>query len=312
MGVGQGTRGDNLMSIDYAQAFDAYEAVRHRLPPYVSAGTPPVSLGTLDDLADDFDVFFLDAFGVLNIGERAIPEVPARIAALQAAGKRVLIVSNAAGFPHATLVEKYTRLGYCFDPDDIITSRKSLLAGLDGRRDMHWGLMATRSTGLQDLEGLNMTYIEEDPTAYDRVDGFLMIGSAAWTEERQTLLETALRKRARPVLVGNPDIVAPREQGFSSEPGYFAHRLADQTGIKPEFFGKPFDNIYDLAFKQVGSVDPTRILMVGDSLHTDILGAHSVGIKSALIAGYGFFAGQDINKAMESAKIFPNYVLARP
>ena len=96
------------MSIDYAQAFDAYEAVRHRLPPYVSADTASVTLDTLDDLADAFDVFFLDAFGVLNIGERAIPEVPERIAALQAAGKQILIVSNAAGFPHATL-SKNTR-----------------------------------------------------------------------------------------------------------------------------------------------------------------------------------------------------------
>lgn len=312
MGVGQGTRGNYLMSIDYTKAFDVYEAVRHRLPPYLTQHATPVTLATLDDLADAFDVFFLDAFGVLNIGERAIPEVPARIAALQAAGKRILIVSNAAGFPHATLVEKYKRLGYCFDPDDIITSRKSLLAGLAGQRDMHWGLMATRSTGLQDLEGLDLTYLEEDPSVYDAAEGFLMIGSAAWTEERQALLKTALCKRPRPVLVGNPDIVAPREQGFSSEPGYFAHRLADQTGIEPEFFGKPFRNIYDLAFTQVGSVDPTRVLMVGDSLHTDILGAHSVGIKSALIADYGFFAGQDIYKALESAKIFPNYVLARP
>ena len=300
------------MSIDYTKAFDVYEAVRHRLPPSLTQHATPVTLDTLDDLADAFDVFFLDAFGVLNIGERAIPEVPARIAALQAAGKRILIVSNAAGFPHATLVEKYKRLGYCFDPDDIITSRKSLLAGLAGQRDMHWGLMATRSTGLQDLEGLDLTYLEEDPSVYDAAEGFLMIGSAAWTEERQALLKTALCKRPRPVLVGNPDIVAPREQGFSSEPGYFAHRLADQTGIEPEFFGKPFRNIYDLAFTQVGSVDPTRVLMVGDSLHTDILGAHSVGIKSALIAGYGFFAGQDIYKALESAKIFPNYVLSRP
>lgn len=312
MGVGQGARGNYLMSIEYAQAYDAYEAVRHRLPPYLSVDRAPVTLDTLDDLADVFDVFFLDAFGVLNIGERAIPEVPARIAALQAAGKRILIVSNAAGFPHATLVEKYTRLGYCFDPDDIITSRKSLLAGLGGRRELHWGLMATRSTGLQDLEGLNLTYIEEDPSVYDAVEGFLMIGSAAWTEERQALLETALRKRPRPVLVGNPDIVAPREQGFSSEPGYFAHRLADQTGITPEFFGKPFRNIYDLAFQRVGDVDPTRVLMVGDSLHTDILGAHAAGIKSALIANYGFFAGQDLGTALKTAQISPDYILARP
>lgn len=300
------------MSIEFQQAFDIYETVRHRLPAHAPNGHPPQIIKTLDDIADRFDVFFLDAFGVLNIGEQAIPDVPDRVAALQAAGKRVLIVSNAAGFPHETLIAKYQRLGYHFDPDDIITSRTALLAGLKQRPDVHWGLMATRSAGLQDLEHLNVTYVEEDPEPYSQVDGFLMIGSAAWTSERQILLEQAVRNNPRPVLVGNPDIVAPRETGFSIEPGFYAHQLATATGITPEFFGKPFYNIYDLAFQRVGPVDESRVLMVGDSVHTDILGAKTAGIQSALVANYGFFAGQDIQSALQRAQIFPDYVLNRP
>lgn len=296
-------------------AFRAYEAVRHRLPPGVPSQTVARRVESLEEIAGDFDVFLLDAFGVLNIGETAIPEVPERIAALQTAGKRVMVVSNAAGFPHAALMEKYTRLGYDFAPEDVITSRVALLAGLAGqagRRDMHWGLMATRATGLRDLEGLNLTYLEEEPGAYDSVDGFLMIGSAAWTDARQALLEQALQARPRPVLVGNPDIVAPRETGFSAEPGHFAHRLADATGVTPEFFGKPFGNIYDLAFARLGTVNKDRVLMVGDSLHTDILGAKTAGIASALIADYGFFAGHDVAAAVALAGIVPDFIVRRP
>ncbi|MCR9109004.1 TIGR01459 family HAD-type hydrolase [Marivita sp. XM-24bin2] len=293
-------------------AFDAYQAVRHRLPSVELANGGYQKAGTLAEIADSFDVFLLDAFGVLNIGESAIPGAPDRVKDLKAAGKRVLVVSNAAGFPHAALLEKYTRLGYDFAPDDVITSRVTLLAGLNSRREMHWGLMATRSTGLRDLEGLNLTYLEEDPEPYDQVDAILMVGSAAWTEERQSLLEAALAKRPRPVLVGNPDIVAPRETGFSIEPGHFAHRLADKTGIIPEFFGKPFSNIYDLAFKRLGDVDRSRVLMVGDSLHTDILGARHVGISSALISHYGFFAGQDAEAAISAAGIVPDFIVERP
>ncbi|MEC3863426.1 HAD hydrolase-like protein [Mesobacterium sp. TK19101] len=209
-------------------------------------------------------------------------------------------------------MEKYTRLGYDFAPGDVITSRMTLLAGLHGRRDLHWGLMATRRTGLRDLEGLNLTYLEEGPAAYDQVDGFLMIGSAAWTEARQTLLEKALARRPRPVLVGNPDIVAPRETGFSTEPGNFAHRLADRTGIVPEFYGKPFGNIFDLAFGRLGEVDRARVVMVGDSLHTDILGAQTAGVCSALVAGYGFFAGEDVEDAIRRSGILPDIIVERP
>lgn len=299
------------MTISAQDAFAVYESVRHRLPA-ATPGHAARRVETLADVAEDYDVFLLDAFGVLNIGEAAIPGTGQRIADLRAAGKRVLVVSNAAGFPHAALMEKYSRLGFDFAPEDVITSRMTLLAGLNGRRDLHWGLMATRSTGLRDLEGLTLTYVEEDPTAYDAVDGFLMVGSAAWTEERQALLEAALARKPRPVLVGNPDIVAPREQGFSTEPGHFAHRLADRTGVAPEFFGKPFANIFDLAFVRLGAVDRSRVVMVGDSLHTDILGAQTAGVGSALVAGYGFFAGQDVEDAIRRSGIVPDVIVERP
>lgn len=312
MGIGQGSGSDHLTDISAEQAFQAYEAVRHRLPGAALLGQSYTQVETLEDLAGDYDVFLLDAFGVLNIGETAIPGTPERVRNLTGAGKRVLVVSNAAGFPHAALMEKYTRLGYDFAPQDVITSRASLLAGLGELRDLHWGLMATPSTGLRDLEGLNLSYLEEDTAPYKEVEGFLLVGSAAWTEPRQALLEAALLDRPRPVLVGNPDIVAPREQGFSTEPGHFAHRLADRTGVQPQFFGKPFINIFELAFQRLGEVERSRVVMVGDSLHTDILGAQTAGIGSALVADYGFFAGQDVAEAIARSGIVPTYVVNRP
>ncbi|MGV6849476.1 MAG: HAD-IIA family hydrolase [Marinibacterium sp.] len=312
MGVRQGAGRDHLTPITAEQAFLAYEAVRHRLPASTSAGRTPRRAETLAEIAGDFDVLLLDAFGVLNIGDAAIPGTRERIETLRAAGKRVCVVSNAAGVPHAALMEKYMRLGYDFAPDDVITSRATLLASMNGQRDLHWGLMATRSAGLGDLEGLDVTYLEDDAAPYGAVDGVLMIGSANWTEARQTLLETALVRRPRPVLVGNPDIVAPREYGFSTEPGHFAHRLADRTDVAPAFFGKPFTNIFDRAFRHLGPVDRARVLMVGDSLHTDILGAQSAGVASALISGYGFFAGEDVGAAIDRAGIVPDFVVQRP
>lgn len=312
MGLGQGAGSDHLTGLSAHEAFNAYEAVRHRLPAITPTAMSYRHAETLENIADEFDVFLLDAFGVLNIGNTAIPGTPERVKSLKAAGKRVLVVSNAAGFPHAALMEKYTRLGYDFAPQDVITSRVTLLSGLYGQRGLHWGLIATPSAGLGDLEGLNLTYLQDDPDPYDVVDGFLMVGAAAWTETRQAMLEAALLKRPRPVLVGNPDIVAPRENGFSKEPGLFAHRLADRTGVVPQFFGKPFGNIYDIAFQRLGHVDKSRILMVGDSLHTDVLGAHNAGVASALISDFGFFAGQDVGTAIRQAQIVPDFVVARP
>lgn len=129
----------------------------------------------MDAIADEMDVFLLDAFGVLNIGETAIPGVPERVAGLQKAGKRVIVVSNAAGFPHSNLMRKYARLGYDFDPDDVITSRKAALAGLGDMSATRWGLMATESLGREDLEHLDITYLAEDPSAYDAAEGYILM-----------------------------------------------------------------------------------------------------------------------------------------
>ncbi|MEM7669972.1 MAG: HAD-IIA family hydrolase, partial [Pseudomonadota bacterium] len=294
MGVGQG-QGRHHLNVQ--EAFASYEAVRHRLPSVVRAGACH-RRPHLEALADEVDVFLLDAFGVLNIGETAIGGVPARVARLQKAGKRVVVVSNAAGHPHAALMAKYQRLGYDFAPEDVITSRKTLLHSLAEHPECRWGLMAVESLGREDLEDLDIAYLGDTPETYDAVEAFLLIGAGAWTEARQALLETSLMRNPRPVFVGNPDIVAPRETGFSSEPGYYAHRLADRTGVVPEFLGKPFPQIFDLAFARLGEGDRGRIVMVGDSLHTDILGGQIAGLKTALIAGYGFFAGVDVEKAV--------------
>ena len=293
------------------EAFAAYEGVRQRLPS-VTRRAAFQKLPSLDALAEDFDVFLLDAFGVLNIGETAIEGVPDRVAALQKAGKRVIVVSNAAGNPHSDLMKKYARLGYDFAPQDVITSRKTLIHALHKEPPRKWGLMADESLGREDIEDFDMTYLADDVAQYDAAEAFVLLGAGVWTEARQTLLETSLKRAPRPVFVGNPDIVAPRETGFSTEPGAFAHRLANATGVEPQFFGKPFGNIFEMTFAHLGDIDPPRTVMVGDSLHTDILGGQAAGLKTALITNYGFFADHDVSGPISASGIEPDFLLARP
>ncbi|MCL3881184.1 TIGR01459 family HAD-type hydrolase [Marivita sp. GX14005] len=299
------------MSLTAETAFLAYEAVRARLP---SPGPvpQPQRAATLAEISEDYDAFLLDAFGVLNIGETAIPGTAERIADLRAAGKRVIVVSNAASVPVRDLAMKYQRLGFDFDISDIVSSRLAMLTELARRAPRRWGVMAGHMPEFSDLPDLDLTLLAEAQDAYDDAEGFLLIGSAGWTEDRQARLEASLQARARPVLVANPDIVAPRETGFSLEPGHFAHRLADRCKISPEFFGKPFANVYDLAFEKLPGVARSRILMVGDSLHTDILGAQAVGIASALVTEWGFFAGHDPDAAIVRSGIAPTYMIERP
>lgn len=301
-----------MMKLSVAEAFAAYEAVRQRLPAADTGKPFPQWIETLAEIADVFDVFLLDAFGVLNIGESPIQGVPGRVRDLKAMGKQVLIVSNAASVPRSALVEKYARLGYQFELDDIITSRKATIAGLHNASGIRWGVVGLETETMDDFPPLAWHLLRDDPADYEAAEGILLVSTGDWTPERQTHLLDTLSRTPRPVRVANPDIVAPREDGFSSEPGRFAHTIADATGIVPEFFGKPFANIYDLVFERLGPVDRSRVAMVGDSLHTDVLGAHAVEVASVLISGYGFLANEDADAAIKASGIMPDFIAGRP
>lgn len=289
-----------------AQAFEAYEAVRGRLP---KADFPAASetADALGDIAERYDVFLLDAFGVLNVGETPVPGAPERVAALQSSGKRVLVLTNSASQTPDAGLAKYRRLGFDFAPEDVISSRDALKRALAGRPESLWACMAPRSAGIDEL-GVRACLLEDDPRPYAKADGIILLGSAGWTPARQGRLEDALLRRPRPVLVGNPDIVAPREAGLTPEPGHFGHRLADRLGLSPQFCGKPFDSIFELAFARIGDARRDRTLMVGDSLHTDVLGGAAAGIHTALVTSFGLFRTCNVDRLIGRSGIVPNHL----
>ena len=131
----------------------------------------------------------LDAYGVLNVGETPIEGAVERIAALRAAGKRVMVVSNSAGYPKARMMQRYARLGFDFTPSEVVTSREALFAHLADVPTRRWGMMLNVSNGTDDLNGIDAHVLADDPAAYDAAEGILLVGSDGWTDARQDMLE---------------------------------------------------------------------------------------------------------------------------
>lgn len=316
MGLGESAGRDHLMELRAPEAtlkaFNAYEAVRHRLPMPPRQGAAVRAPGLLA-LADRFDAFVLDGFGVLNVGEAAIPGAVEVVTELQGMGKTVIVLTNAAGYPKRLLMQRYSRLGFNFEPANAVSSREVMLRALAHHPRHKWGAMAATKFGLEELEDHDIVFLGDDPALYAAVDAFILFGSSEWTLERQRLIEQALRDRPRPILVGNPDIVAPVEGGMSWEPGHYAHNMADAGGVEPEFFGKPFKAAFDAVLDRIpDTIDRNRIAMVGDTLQTDILGGLAAGIGSVLVTDHGFFANADFETGIELAKISPDYIIPTP
>jgi ribonucleotide monophosphatase NagD (HAD superfamily) len=50
--------------------------------------------------------------------------------------------------------------------------------------------------------------------------------------------------------------------------------------------------------------------MVGDSLHTDILGGRAAGCFTVLVTGHGFFAGVDPAPFIAASGLVPDFTVA--
>jgi len=287
---------------DVSSIFDRYETVRHRMPK-ARFGTATKELDSLLDIASEADAFVFDAYGVLNIGETPIEGAAHRLDQLRAAGKAIRILSNAASYSHSAAVKKFAKLGITVSADEIVTSRDAAIAGLGSGL---WGCITAPHDDLSDIDA-DIFRLGENPQDYDRVDSFLFLSSAIWTDDHQSLLTHSLRNRSRPVIVANADLVAPREGGFSLEPGHYAHLLADENLGQLTFFGKPFPQVHQMIEATLPQIAPDRIVMCGDTLHTDILGAASCGWRTVLVTRDGLFSGTDTDDFCRRSAIVPEW-----
>ncbi len=287
-------------------AFARYEDIRDRLPRGVRAtGTRAIS--DISCIAPEFDGFLFDAFGVLNVGEGAIPGAVGRVRDLRAAGKVVRVVTNAASYPRDGAVEKFRQLGFDFGREEVVSSRdvaaRRLLSIMP---DGIWAAIAAPGDDLRDFAG-NVANLGTDSGLLDRADGILFLSTACWSTPKQNALVESLRRFPRPVVIANVDLVAPRENGLTVEPGYWGHDIIDRTECRPVFFGKPYRDVFDAATE---GIDGLRLAMIGDSLHTDILGAGTAGHRTVLVSSHGLLAGLDIVRLTEVSGIRPDFVAA--
>lgn len=288
------------------EIFKRYQQLRLRLPEMCR---PPEmrDIASLMQIADHADAFVFDAFGVLNVGETLIPGADRRLDQLRARGCAIRILTNAASYDRAGAVAKFARLGLTVHPGEIITSRDATLGALTPGL---WGAIAAPEDALGDLGG-RVVRLGDDAQDYDRVEGFVFLSSAGWTDARQALLAASLARVDRPVLIANADLAAPRDDGFSREPGHYGHLLVDGGAAQVRFFGKPYGEVYDLAEASLPGIPPARIVMCGDTLHTDILGAAARGWRTVLVTQDGLFAGHDTSKYCSIAGIYPDWRLDR-
>ena len=100
----------------------------------------------------------------------------------------------------------------------------------------------------------------------------------------------------------NPDTSYPTPEGIAPGAGSILALLEAASGRPPTIIGKPMRGMFDAALNVLGT-QPQDTLMVGDRLNTDISGAKSLGMQTALV-----LTGVESRESLAESDIQPDYV----
>lgn len=251
---------------------------------------------TVDKLLASFDLFLLDAYGVLMTSSGPLPGAREFLQLIQEMNKEFFIITNDASRTPESCAAVYLERGFRVPIDRILSAGVAIAEcfrekNLSGSRAVVLGTSDTnacvaRAGGvvveISDNVDFDVLVIGDD-SGFD----FLPTMNALLTATHQLILKNRL-----PVfLLANPDLLYPRATGsFGFTSGSVAKFLEvglcdlhPKINFKFEVLGKPSPLLFELAMKH-SQVSRKKTVMLGDQLHTDIVGANRAGFSSCLLA----------------------------
>jgi HAD superfamily hydrolase (TIGR01459 family) len=274
------------------------------------------ALTGLRAIADLHDGFIFDVWGTVYDGGQVFPNVVKVFEGLRRLEKRIVFLSNSPQLP-SIVGERLARIGLEADfHDGIVTSGG----------ETHFQLSAGTLPELAPFKGpVYLTGPDRFPDTLPPGHAGIVksVSEADWVlnagpnHPPETLddYEERLQEgvaRGLPMLCANPDKTVPQGGDRLICAGALAERYS-ALGGSVVHIGKPHDLVFRRCAEILGITDRQRILMVGDNLETDILGANSIGYRSLLVASgvHGLLDGKE-NIAFSKLETMESTFGARP
>ena len=242
-------------------------------------------------VAIKYKAVFFDAYGVLKHSKGLMKGAYDVIQLLKDNGIDYYVLTNDASKSPTTMADFYNHEKKIFIPEERIIS-SGLLARqfLYDKFNSGTAVYVGKESSAFYIEDAGMKAIpiekwnsDESPDALVFLDdeGF------DWTITFNKCLNL-IRNNTLPTIVANPDYVYPvdeKEVGLAI--GSMAEMLEKITGRRFIYFGKPHVEVFSFAMAKVAERNPeirkSELLMVGDTLTTDILGGNHFGIDTMLV-----------------------------
>lgn len=277
-------------------------------------------ISSLVSIADQYDIILIDVWGVTHNGVKPFPKAITAYEKLKAMGKTLVILSNAPRLPGITR-ERLSVMG--IDDalfDDVMTSGlechhalrdrpNAFYQGL-GDKLFHIGPERDRTV----FEGLPYAQVD----SVNDADFLLITGTDGWEINADAYKDrlTHAISRNLPAVCGNADRLVQNGDQLVICAGAIAEAYRAMGAESIYTHGKPNADVFKAAHalanaKRQEAVPLSRVLMLGDSLATDIRGSNVYGIDSVFTLS-GVHAGAapaTWQELFASYKASPTYVM---
>lgn len=250
-------------------------------------------IDNFSDISGQYDAAFVDLWGCMHDGVRALSDAVAAMQAYRAAGGIVVLVTNSPR-PWDSVARQIAGFGVPEDAWDAIatsgdSARAAMFRGIVGEKIWFMGESPRDDDFFKPLKIIeNPVNIQKVPL--DQAEGIVCCGPfdplADLDVNRPEFLYA--KQKGLKLLCANPDIVVDRGDVREWCAGALAQLYTDMGG-ESLYFGKPHPPIYDLARRRLAALDNApsdpRIIAIGDGAKTDILGAMQEDIDALFISG---------------------------
>ncbi|MDO9297029.1 TIGR01459 family HAD-type hydrolase [Bradyrhizobium sp.] len=233
----------------------------------------------LRDLVPGVEVVLSDIWGVVHNGLVAFPEACEALHTFRAQGGTVILITNAPR-PADSVQRQLRKLGVADETYDAIVSSGDLTRHFvadHAAKKMFW-LGPERDNSI--YRGLDPMLAPLEDADYIVCTGLFDDETESAEDYRGMMLKA--RERQLTLVCANPDIVVERGDRLIYCAGAIAE-LYRELGGEVIFYGKPHRPIYERAMalaaeRQSHPIQLNRVLAIGDSVRTDLTGAHAFGI----------------------------------
>ncbi|SFQ26900.1 HAD-superfamily class IIA hydrolase, TIGR01459 [Bradyrhizobium sp. Ghvi] len=269
-------------------------------------------LNGISPLAERYDVFLLDQFGVLHDGRRAYPGAVHALSALKRAGKTIILVSN-SGKRAAPNEARLLKLGFDAGSWDHFVSSGEVawrsFADMITAGRLRPGtkcLLISRDADCSAVESLPLTLTDSGGDA----ELVLISGSEGdrYDLDHYRALLAPAAARGIACFCTNPDKVMLTAVGPRFGAGELAN-LYEKLGGAVIRIGKPNAEIFETSLEFAGRPDRARVVCVGDSLEHDIVGGRRVGLATTLVLSGILKSTADLTALFQRMGVFPDYTI---